>query len=369
MNLKVVILVPCLGYGGAERQISLIAPRLVDKGFLVTIISMIPPVAYSDEMKSAGIDVITLDMAKGKYTLTAFFKLVSFLRVYHCKHIITFNYPANFMGRIMKLLFPRIKLITSIRSSTFGSPARERIIKLTKLLDLWTVPNSENTARYFVEKGIIDKKKLNIIKNGIIIPESNVIEDLNSKGKLLRKEFMNNDDDFLWIAVGRFDPPKDYPTLIEAFAILNSKTQMKWKLIILGEGSLKDEIQKQILLHGLKEHIILLGKIDNVMPYYFAADAFVSSSAWEGMPNAMVEAMLAGLPVIATDVGEVSKLVDENQGFVVKAKTPEFLATAMLDAMNMKSNELKKMGLNSTKFVKENFNIDTIIIKWVELLK
>jgi glycosyltransferase involved in cell wall biosynthesis len=362
--VNILILVPCLGYGGAERQISLIAPRLVKHGYTVVIVSMIPPRAYAEQMEAEGVKVLTLKMIQGKYSAKSIASLWKIIREYQFKYLITFNYPANFLGRLMKVLVPGIKLITSIRSTTFGSEMRERIIKLTKNLDFKTVPNSFNASSSFIKRGVINPICLNVIRNGIIIPSDKKDVDI----EFTHPKFVLQEEEFLWIAVGRFDPPKDYVTLIKACSLLKAETR-KWRLIILGDGNLRGEIEENIIQYGLENKVLLLGKTDNVDTFYNIANAYVSSSAWEGMPNALVEAMTARLPVVSTDVGEVSRLVGDGQGFIVKPRDYKSLAAAMTRLMNTSPTELEEMGLKSREFVENNFNIEKIIKEWVTMLE
>ena len=363
------ILVPCLGLGGAERQISLIAPRLKAAGLDVVVISMIQPLAFEDVLKQGNVELINLGMDKGKYSLQALFALIKLIRKKKIDKLVTFNYPANFSGRILKMLFPKIQVYTSIRNTTFGSPLREKIMKLTKSFDYKTIPNSSNAADQFMSRGVINPQSLNVINNGILVQDEQYIQAVvKPKAAAIRKEILGTEQKFLWISVGRFEVNKDYETLINACSQLMAKGQSDWVLIILGDGPLRHEMEQQISTLKLGNHIRLLGKQTEVINYYHAADAFVSSSAWEGMPNVLTEAMLFNLPAVATNVGEVSKIMNEERGIMVNAKNAAALSEAMMQLMNKDSKTLAEMGNNASRFIKANFNIDTIIKKWIEIL-
>lgn len=101
------------------------------------------------------------------------------------------------------------------------------------------------------------------------------------------------------LAVGRLDPSKDYPTLIDAFARLRAERDLR--LIILGEGPLRSTLEARIKDLGLLDDIALPGWVDNPYAYMRQANVFVLSSSWEGLGNVLIEAMACGCPVVSTD--------------------------------------------------------------------
>lgn len=103
----------------------------------------------------------------------------------------------------------------------------------------------------------------------------------------------------IFIAMGRLVEQKDYPTLIRAFAIVSEKMQAR--LIILGEGHLRKELEKQIREYNLEDKISLPGQVNNPWSYMKGARLFIFSSSTEGFGCALVEAMACGIPVISTD--------------------------------------------------------------------
>lgn len=371
MKKNIAILVPCLAFGGAERQISIIAPLLVQSGYAITVISMIPPRAYKEQLEQSGISVITLHMKQGHYSLNAFFQLIAILKKAKAQQLITFNYPANMMGRMVKSIFPNINLITSYRSSTFGSKKRELFLKLTNCFDYKTVPNSQRVAEEFLSKGIIEKSRLKVIRNGIIIPHTHYIENnIKSRSNSIRNAILSHQSDtFLWVAVGRYELPKDYPTLFKACSILKKTYTGSWHLAIVGDGRLREQSEEMIKSLQLESHISMLGKKADVLPYYYAADAYVSSSAWEGMPNALVEAMMTGLPCVSTAVGEVPNIISEGvTGITVPSKNEQVLAEAMQSIMEMDRCKRADMGKDAAAYVRATLDINKVISEWQLLL-
>lgn len=135
--------------------------------------------------------------------------------------------------------------------------------------------------------------------------------------------------DRLAVSVARLDPQKNPVGLVEAFAKALG-AHPEWRLLLAGEGSLKRETQQASERHGLGERVHFLGVEGNVAELLQAADLFVLGSRWEGTPLAVMEAMAAGLPVVATAVGGVPGLVEDGvTGLLVPPDRPETLAEAI----------------------------------------
>jgi glycosyltransferase involved in cell wall biosynthesis len=128
------------------------------------------------------------------------------------------------------------------------------------------------------------------------------------------------------LSIGRLAAPKDFATLIDAVAALPRGSVT---LRILGDGPDRDELEGRVAQLGLTEWVTLEGTVDDVAPALARADLFVLSSRSEGMPMSVLEAMAAGLPVVATDVGGVSELVDADTGVVVPPADASALAEAL----------------------------------------
>ncbi len=134
--------------------------------------------------------------------------------------------------------------------------------------------------------------------------------------------------DVLALAVGRLVPQKGYPDLIAAMDLVRQKAPAV-RLVIAGDGELRGALETQVAHLGLGRHVRLLGTRRDVAELMAAADVFVNSSHWEGLPVAILEAMAAGLPVVATAVGDAARMIDESTGIIVPAADPAGLAAAL----------------------------------------
>ena len=176
------------------------------------------------------------------------------------------------------------------------------------------------------------------------------------------------DDKFVWLAAGRITAAKDYPNLLRAFAIACLKVDPNALLWIAGQGSDDEQARLQALAaeFGLGRSIEWLGLRRDLAALLDAADGFVSSSAWEGMPLAIAEAMAMAKPVVATDVGGVRELVGET-GSLVPARNLEALGSAMLALMRKTEADRLAIGRAARNRIREKFNIETRSDDWEKL--
>jgi glycosyltransferase involved in cell wall biosynthesis len=161
-------------------------------------------------------------------------------------------------------------------------------------------------------------------------------------------------DAILFTCVGRLEPQKNPLLMVEAFAKLDDR---RAHLVLLGEGSLRDELVAYIRKHRLAR-VHLLGKRSEVKECLAASDVFVLSSNWEGNPLAVMEAMAAGLPVIGTRAGGVPELVASGQqGILVALGDCIGFASAMRTLVN--DPELRAaMGKAACEHATAAFNVD-----------
>ena len=149
----------------------------------------------------------------------------------------------------------------------------------------------------------------------------------------VRDKYFIGKNDIVFLFVGRFVPLKNLPCLLKSFSKLNNKTTKKYWLMLVGDGPLFKEIQKLSVELEIRDNVIFTGPVHyyHLPAYYSAADIFVMTSTYENSPNALLEAMSCGLPVIATNVGGIPELVgskgsellvnaDDMHGFVSSMK-------------------------------------------------
>lgn len=166
----------------------------------------------------------------------------------------------------------------------------------------------------------------------------------------------------LIISVGRIEPRKDYPTLIEAARIIKQKN-LHFRFLIVGDGIDYDKIDRNIKSLGLAEEVLMLGAVseEEKAKLYRACDLFVLPTLYEGFGIVFVEAMASGLPVVSTDVGAVAEVVD-GAGVLVGPRDPHALAMAIEEVAEDVNlyNKLKSKAVVAA----QNYDWNKLIVEY-----
>lgn len=179
--------------------------------------------------------------------------------------------------------------------------------KITKYSDMCFACSQKAGEWLFGEKEI-KKDNYYVIKNGIDLQKY----DYNEEVRKRIRETLNINDEKVVIHVGRFHPVKNHKFIINLFSKILQKDK-SFKLVLVGDGDLRSEIESMINEYGISNNVILVGNVSNVNEYLMAADYFILPSLWEGLPVTVIEAQAAGLPcLISSNITEevvVSNLV------------------------------------------------------------
>jgi glycosyltransferase involved in cell wall biosynthesis len=163
-------------------------------------------------------------------------------------------------------------------------------------------------------------------------------------------------------SVGRLHPQKDFATLLAAIAQVRKRIPTV-RLLLVGDGELRDELESQSRSLGLSEIVTFAGSRTDVPEILAAVDVFTLSSLWEGMSNAALEAMAAGLPVVATAVGGTPEVVvDEVTGLLVPPHDPTSLAGALTTLLREPALR-RRMGQAGRERVQEQFSVERMVCR------
>lgn len=358
--MKVFFIITGLNIGGAETQLVRLATRLKARGWDVCVVSLMPPRAYVEELEAAGIPVFPLGIRRKLPDPRPILRLARLIREWRPQIVHSYMVHANLLARVARLLAPFPVLVCSARNVREGGRLRELLYRLTDpLCDLTTQVCQAGLERY-VRIGAVPRHKIRYIPNGV---DTTYFKPDPEIRVALRKE-LGLKNFFVWLAVGRFDPQKDYHNLVRAFAqVVMEKPNTV--LLIAGDGPLRPSVEELVRELRLEGSVRFLGIRRDMPRLMNAADAYAMSSAWEGMANVLLEASASGLPIVATDVGGNGEIViDGETGFLVPPKDPGKLAQAMLHLMSLPQEERKHMGERARQYVEENFSLERVVDRW-----
>ncbi len=185
---------------------------------------------------------------------------------------------------------------------------------------------SEPIKQILIDNGL-NEKNISVVANGV---EVETLTDKSNIRDRIRNELGVTEDTFVIVNSGRLTKQKAQWVLIEAAEELK-KSYENFVFIIVGEGELKDELAEKIQTSQLEKHVKMLGFYAEMEHLLAAADCFALPSIDEGMPMSLLEAVSSELPVICTHVGDIDKLIiDDDSGLVVPLNTPNALSKKVL---------------------------------------
>ena len=276
--------------------------------------------------------------------------------------LVGFMYHGIMTARIAGRLTGVPAIVSSVRNER-DSPLRGRIMRATDgLTDAVTV-QSCHLASVLAQKQVVVGSHVHVIPNSVDVDRF----AMRLYGDRTRERFRVGRDQFLWLAVGRLDEAKDYPNLLNAFSAL-SKSHPNTRLMIAGDGPLKSDLHSMVQRMDIDSRVRFLGLSQDMSSLYAASDALVLSSAWEGMPNVVLEAMASSTPVVATAVGAVPEVVSDGEsGLIVPPHDHRSLSDAMERLMELPDETRKAFGQAGYDRVRSEFSRESVIDKWEEL--
>jgi len=362
-KMKLLFLITGLAYGGAEIQLVNLAISLKKRGWEVRVVAMLPPQAFTEELKDAGIPLSTLNMRRGVADPRAVFRLVKILREWRPDIVHSHMVHANLLARVARIFYKIPVLISTAHNINEGDRWREVAYRLTDPLANLTTNVSRAAVKRYIRVGAAPKNKIRFMPNGI---DTAKFKPDKAAGQRLRNE-LGVDNCFVWLAVGRFDVQKDYPNLLHALGRVTGEFNNAL-LLIAGDGPLRPDMEKLTRKLGLDKQVRFLGICHNIPELMNAADAYVMSSAWEGMPMVLLEAGACGLPAVVTDVGGNSEVVlNGKTGFIAPPRNPEALAQAMEKMMALSEAERRAMGKAGRAYIEANYSLEHVVDQWEAL--
>jgi glycosyltransferase involved in cell wall biosynthesis len=365
--MRILYVLTSLGMGGAEKLALALCEQMTQRGHEVSLLVLM---SRLNEEWQASFPRLHLDIRRSPVSLArGIARARRFTAEFEPDLIHSHSFHANLLARLLKLRAPRPVVISTIHNVYEGGTPRMLAYRLTDRLSRRTVAVSKAAAQRFVRLKAVPAKKCSVIANGIDVSQFLPNEDRRASMRALMAIDAGPQASFVWLAAGRIARAKDYPNLLRAFCMVRA-VHSDAQLWVAGTGR-STELG---LLQSLAEHLSLNGCVHWLglrrdMPAVLdAADGFVSSSAWEGMPLAVGEAMAMGKQVVVTDVGGVRELVGD-AGVIVPSRCADQLASAMLSAMRRSSGDRLAFGRAARDRVVGEFGMDANADQWEALYR
>jgi glycosyltransferase involved in cell wall biosynthesis len=360
----VALVIPGLDrIGGAERQVILLAKGLRQRGWQVSVVALSGTGGDAAAgLIAAGAGFLTLQMRKGLADPRGWIRFHRWLRR-ESPDVVHAHLPhAAWLARWSRLGAPVRVVVDTLHSCSTGTAGRRLGYRWSGWLADRVTAVSHAAAAAHLSAAMVAASKLTVLPNGVDVEAW--LPDAQDRTAVRRE--LELDEEFLWLAAGRLDPVKDYPTLLAAMA----KVPEPARLLIAGSGPLRDELLRLCARLGLERRVRFLGFQPDLRRWMRAADGFVLSSRLEGLPMGLLEAAACALPAVATSgPGTPEVLVDGETGWLTPAGDCAALAVSMVRMMGTSLEERRAMGERARRLAVERFSLETILDRWEALYR
>jgi L-malate glycosyltransferase len=351
---RVLQLLLSLDPGGTERLVTDIARRLHPE-WPMAVCCLDKPGSWASMLEREGIPVSALGREPGFRPALgqAIARLCRTQRidVIHAHHYSPFIY-----GAIARAWAPGVSVVFTEHGRLSDAPpsAKRRAANMVfKRLPSAVFAVSEDVKRHLVGEGF-PADAVDVIYNGI---DPGPPPDAALRERV-RRELGVEDAEFVVATVARLDPVKDLATLIQATAEMSGRHRTR--LVVVGDGPERGSLERLSADAGVRDRVSFIGFRDDARQWLAGCDAYANSSISEGVSLTILEAMAAGLPVVATRVGGTPEVVDDVCGRLVPARDPRALARA-LEELAAAPELRRTLGSAARRRVESRFTIARMV--------
>lgn len=359
-NKRIGIFIPAPAGGGAEISMIFLANGLAEKGYLVDLIVKQKQGELAGEIQKS-VNVIDFNVPILRYTLP---KLIAYRKEYQPKAIISALELPNIVNVLAKAAAGgTTRTIISIHGTQSKQPIFyqkyfDRV--LWAILYPWSdviVCVSHDSARDAIRYLSLPASKVKVIYNPIISKQFYE----KAKEPAPPHEWLDSTEKKIVLSIGRLESVKDHKTLIQAFALIHARHPSK--LVILGEGSLRDDLEKIATSLGLEKDVIFPGYIRQPFSIISHSDVFVLSSLYEGLPTVLIEALACRCPIVSTDIGSAREILNYGQyGHLTPVGDAEAMARAIQKTLDGDTRLAPKEWLSQ-------FEVEKNVEQYIDLIE
>ena len=343
---RIGLVIGQLTYGGAESQLFELARGLAASAEPIVYCLSASDEPFGARLREAGVKLRVLP-SRGSFDLQRVWKLRRALREDGVEIVHAFLFLASGYAYLATRGLPSARLVTSARNcKPEPNPLRRAVLKAAFRASARVICNSREMARYAAAYYGAPPERTCVVLNGV-----------DASRFAARRE---RHDGLRIGTVGRIETQKNLDAFLDAAALVLA-TRPDATFEIVGDGSLRARYQAEVERRGLVGIVSLPGTRSDVPAFLAAIDQFWLTSDWEGTPNVVLEAMAAGLPVIATRVGGTPEVIDDaSTGVLVDAGDAVGIAVAAL-RLAAEPDAAREMGRRAAEAVAARFSIAAMV--------
>ncbi len=315
-RLRVLYLIESLGRGGAEQSLLNTLRALDRERFEVAVCHLYPAADLGTELSALGVPVWSLGLQTIRDLPSGLPRLASRVRAYRPQILHTHLFAANLLGRLVGRLTRVPAIMTTVHYTDHEPGDWTTYSRKRHLIDFLTVhPGSDRIIAVSEAVARSTRRRLGV-RRVVVIPNAVDVARFDppaaSSAQAVRADLGCYSGEVLLLTVGRLHPQKGHRYAILALRRLE-ELGINARLIVVGEGPLEAELQAFAETQGVADRVRLLGSRDDVPRLLSAADVFVFPSLGEGQGLALVEAMAAGKPCVASNIPAIAEMVTDGQ--------------------------------------------------------
>jgi glycosyltransferase involved in cell wall biosynthesis len=364
-RIRILHVIASLGFGGAERLVLSAANGLPPDRFDQAVCCLDGPGARADE---AGVPVFSVGSFPGVRHPRAFARLFGVIRTFRPAIVHTHLQSANLYGRLAARM-AGVPIVVATEHNVYADKPRRYVFVERRLAHKTDaiVAVSREVQRFLSRQLDIPASAIRVLHNGVSLPLPSA-----PAVAALRERMRIAPGGVRLATVASLTAKKGHDVLLGALAQLRDRG-LSWALALAGEGAERPRIAQIVAERGLGDRVHLLGAVPNVADVLAATDIFVLPSRVEGLPLALLEAMLVGRPAIATAVGGVPEAIESGvNGVLVPAGDEAALADAI--ATLAASADLRdRLGAAARQTIEQGFTeqryVDSLSALYGELVR
>ncbi len=358
--VRVIHLIDELSLGGAEEIVLTLARRLDRKRYAMEVACLQAPGPLTSEVRDAGIPV-TVFRQRNNYDPTVLHHLIPFMRRGRFTICHTHLFGADFWGRLASLAAGTPIRVSSVVAKNLDYTWKNHLAN--RVLARWTdqfISNSTSAITFVEQKTGVSEARFTRIDNPVEVDQFLNSAAPEEDQAALRAEWGLLPEDRLIGCVARLHEQKGHTYLLRAMRQVIDRVP-EARLVLVGDGPLRESLEAEARDLGVAHRVVFCGYDRRLQLIYSLLEAKVLASLWEGSPLVLVQAMLAGVPVVATAVDGVRETVREREiALLVPPRDPEALAGAVVNLLT--NPTLRAMHVKRARdFAAATFNADTVV--------